>query len=109
MGVIVGVGVSVGPPGVMDGIAVGIGAGNGWHAAKRKIADNQINFFREGMETFITDEIRGVNVTYLNQPQSHRDTEKSLIFFSEPPRLSGILKIRFQHSFLIEGCLRLME
>jgi hypothetical protein len=35
----------------MDGIAVGMGAGNGWHAANMKIADSQINFLRECMET----------------------------------------------------------
>ncbi len=64
VGVIVGVGVRVGPPGVIDGIAVGIGAGNGWHAAKIKTTDSQINFFRECMETFITDELRGVNVVH---------------------------------------------
>jgi hypothetical protein len=62
VGVIVGVGVKVGPPGVMEGIAVGIGAGKGWHAAKRKIAESQVNFLMECMETFITDEVRGVNV-----------------------------------------------
>ena len=60
--VMVGVGVRVGPPGVIDGITVGMGAGNAWQAAKIKIADSQIKFLRECMETFITDEIGSVNV-----------------------------------------------
>lgn len=104
----VGVGVRVGPPGVIDGITVGIGAGNAWQAAKIKIADSQINFFRECMGTFITDEIGSVNITSLNEPQSHRDTEKSLIFFFETPRFSGMIKTGFQRSCPAEGCPRLM-
>jgi len=35
----------------MEGIAVGMGAGNGWHAAIAKIAHSQVNFLSEFMET----------------------------------------------------------
>ena len=51
VGVIVGAGVAVGPPGVMVGIGVGGGVDNAWHAASTKTAHSQSIFLIEFMQT----------------------------------------------------------
>ena len=62
VGVMVGLGVRVGPPGVMVAVAVGTAVGMFWQAVIINKSHRQASFRVNFMGKFILDGIRGVNV-----------------------------------------------